>query len=622
MSKVYFFSIFTYFGTEVAIDKNDKHLIHTVAGHDSDCSYHRVFAYTYDDAPDIIFVAPSDEFSGVPLAEGKPLNRINAFRATICEDTSDFGFKYLVTGNFMCALQIEGSPISQPIVINRPSVQAWEQFKLSPADNIPSGVRLEAENLGALIGPEMDTDRLVEGLEDLSLSFDTIAAYFQLISPDQIDSLCAKLIHQPHALQKLVALYAQPPLPDTSKPDIWLEHGLLRLSRWLERGRSLSPSPEHLGEDFDVLDRSDWPTAPTILGQICTIRARRAVVPRKKFAVVCTARNEGVYLIDWIAYHKAIGFEHIFLYTNNNDDESDILLDILSREGIISLFRNKVGVGRLAQYKAYGHAHQILPDVLDYKWTAVIDLDEYVRFDSSRYQSLEHYIEWQDEYDPDCIQLPWITHSPNRNAVFEDRPIIDRFPNAVSSQIIQDINWTHLNCKSIFRINKFLHNKFHFPRDIEPRRFTWEDRIYYPGAELYRESSYHKSVNPNAWVDHHYFKSVEEYLIRKSSNAGGTPLQMGQNPGLLKTHNLAALISYFYGASVKNTIDSQTSRAAKDLSASIRSLPGVSDAHQGCVSAYQRRASALRSALAQDERFQTPDTPENTVFNILTRNAP
>ena len=40
--------------------------------------------------------------------------------------------------------------------------------------------------------------------------------------------------------------------------------------------------------------------------------------------------TRSIYLLDWIAYHKALGFEQIFLYTNDNTDRSDELLERLS----------------------------------------------------------------------------------------------------------------------------------------------------------------------------------------------------------------------------------------------------------------------------------------------------
>ncbi len=56
-----------------------------------------------------------------------------------------------------------------------------------------------------------------------------------------------------------------------------------------------------------------------------------------------SARNEGSYLLDWIAYHRSIGFDHIFIYTNDNTDGSDDLLDRLAYTGAVTWLRNELG---------------------------------------------------------------------------------------------------------------------------------------------------------------------------------------------------------------------------------------------------------------------------------------
>ena len=147
------------------------------------------------------------------------------------------------------------------------------------------------------------------------------------------------------------------------------------------------PRPTTLGVEIDPT-----PTVVHIvtknhvsLPSICTALARRAVEPQRNVCVIATARNEGPYLLDWIAYHRAIGIESFFLYSNDNDDGSDDLLLALARAGAIHWTDSKVPTGGFAQAKAYAHALAIRPDVLDYRWALVIDLDEYFVLNPSRF---------------------------------------------------------------------------------------------------------------------------------------------------------------------------------------------------------------------------------------------
>lgn len=48
-----------------------------------------------------------------------------------------------------------------------------------------------------------------------------------------------------------------------------------------------------------------------------------AITPTKKAAVVVAMRDDGVSILEWIAHYRALGFEGIFIYSNDNNDGSD-----------------------------------------------------------------------------------------------------------------------------------------------------------------------------------------------------------------------------------------------------------------------------------------------------------
>ena len=63
--------------------------------------------------------------------------------------------------------------------------------------------------------------------------------------------------------------------------------------------------------------------------------------PRKRAAVVTSIRNEGVALLEWVAHYRVLGFDTIFIYTNDNTDGSIALLERLAEHGIIRLRWNE-----------------------------------------------------------------------------------------------------------------------------------------------------------------------------------------------------------------------------------------------------------------------------------------
>ncbi len=38
------------------------------------------------------------------------------------------------------------------------------------------------------------------------------------------------------------------------------------------------------------------------------------------YTVITTMKNEGAFLLEWVAHHKALGFDHLVICTNDCDD--------------------------------------------------------------------------------------------------------------------------------------------------------------------------------------------------------------------------------------------------------------------------------------------------------------
>ena len=88
-------------------------------------------------------------------------------------------------------------------------------------------------------------------------------------------------------------------------------------------------------------------------------------------------RNEGPYILEWLAYHRAIGFTDVIVCTNDCVDESPALLDRLQELGLLVHLRSKPATQRDAQLVAYtlAAAHP-LTNAAD--WAMVLDADEYL----------------------------------------------------------------------------------------------------------------------------------------------------------------------------------------------------------------------------------------------------
>jgi hypothetical protein len=92
---------------------------------------------------------------------------------------------------------------------------------------------------------------------------------------------------------------------------------------------------------------------------------------------VAFTKNEGRFLLEWIAYHRLIGVTDFLIYTNDCDDESPALLDRLSEMGIVAHLPNPRQAGEQVQNvalsAALGH-----PLVTGADYVLQIDPDEFL----------------------------------------------------------------------------------------------------------------------------------------------------------------------------------------------------------------------------------------------------
>ena len=92
---------------------------------------------------------------------------------------------------------------------------------------------------------------------------------------------------------------------------------------------------------------------------------------------VAFTKNEGRFLLEWIAYHRLIGIGDFLVYTNDCEDESPALLERLEEMGIATHLPNPLEPGEQAQNKALNRAKDH-PLVTGADYVLQIDPDEFL----------------------------------------------------------------------------------------------------------------------------------------------------------------------------------------------------------------------------------------------------
>jgi hypothetical protein len=143
-----------------------------------------------------------------------------------------------------------------------------------------------------------------------------------------------------------------------------------------QRDGSSCRDPIVIGEELDFFGEGGGMAAWSMAQALNYLLLRR-LRPRKRCAVVVSMRDDGVYVLQWLAHYFVLGVDRIFVYTNDNQDGSEALLRLLAAHDVITLVENRTS-GRVPPHKkAFEHALHLLPELRDYEWVFFLDSDEY-----------------------------------------------------------------------------------------------------------------------------------------------------------------------------------------------------------------------------------------------------
>lgn len=175
-----------------------------------------------------------------------------------------------------------------------------------------------------------------------------------------------------------------------------------------------------------------------------------------KTAVMACMRNEAMFVLEWVAYHRVIGFDHVFVCTNNCDDGTDALLDRLGDLGVVTHLRNDdhgaIPAQRAGVAKVLAH-----PDTAKCRWLLRIDADEYLNIHAGNGQ-LDDWLPMVDAFD--AVAVTW--------RLFGDSAV-DRWPRlGLQTEILtrcaaKSSNFTAMQ-KTMFDPRAFAEGHDHMPK--------------------------------------------------------------------------------------------------------------------------------------------------------------
>ncbi len=93
--------------------------------------------------------------------------------------------------------------------------------------------------------------------------------------------------------------------------------------------------------------------------------------------LISSVKDEGPFLLEWVAHHRVLGFDRICVASNDCRDGSDHLLAAMAAAGFIDHVPNVVAPGEIPQHSGYTAIRASHP-IDATEWLMVLDADEFL----------------------------------------------------------------------------------------------------------------------------------------------------------------------------------------------------------------------------------------------------
>lgn len=231
-------------------------------------------------------------------------------------------------------------------------------------------------------------------------------------------------------------------------------------------------------------------------------------------AIVTTMKNEGPFMLEWVAFNRSIGFTDFLIYTNNCDDGTDLIAARLQELGIAHHVDNRFKTGASPQRVALRRALQH-PVYQESDWIICADCDEFlnIRVGEGRLPDL-----FEAVGEADAVSFCWKLFGCGEQVKYEDRFVHEHFTWSAPEGFRE--RYRGLGLKTLLRPSEVIRKiGVHRPKFYDrPEGFVWKDAGGHKVPEEYFEkgwSAYGGFDHSFARLHHYAVRSVESFLVKR-----------------------------------------------------------------------------------------------------------
>lgn len=307
---------------------------------------------------------------------------------------------------------------------------------------------------------------------------------------------------------------------------------------------------------------------------------------------VTSIKDEGPFLLEWLAWHRMIGVTDFLVYSNDCTDGSDDLLEALAGQGVLTHLRNRPEGEQSIQWQALNAAwkHPLRKAA---EWMLVSDVDEFpmVHCGSHRLADLIAALPEGAE----AVALGWRLFGNAGLARFAPQPVTAQFTRSTPPEMRHPVAATFF--KSLFRPAAFARAGVHRPRQKAGTVPLWVDGSGRPLPPVIADNDKRMSLmgvtgyRALAEMHHYSLRSAESFVVKTER-------------GLPNRSEKRIDLTYWVERNF-NAVDNRAALALQEPlaaeMAALLSLSGIAERHETCIA---RHRAAFQRLIREPEPYR------------------
>ncbi|WP_247655767.1 MULTISPECIES: glycosyltransferase family 2 protein [unclassified Phaeobacter] len=308
---------------------------------------------------------------------------------------------------------------------------------------------------------------------------------------------------------QVIGAIAEPTQPSNFFRSMVLRHPTQKISHLVAKG-SLLESPELL-----ALSQKHLGGNPVRMPE--KKRLSHSSVGTRT-SVVTAMKNEGPFILEWLAYHRVIGVDDFLIYTNDCTDGTDALLQVLQDKEIVQHRDNPFrGTDTTPQHAAL-QAAQEEPLIRNADWIVCMDVDEFINIKCGNGHLSDLYAATQGA---NMVAMTWRLFGNNDVSEFSGELVTREFTRCAYE--ITRRPHQAWGFKTLFR-NDGVFKKLgvHRPKGLRPH--LWRDIHWVNGSghampqKMFR-SGWRSTIETYGYdlvqLNHYAVRSAESFLVKR-----------------------------------------------------------------------------------------------------------